>query len=491
MRGCRRPRNRGGSRVTHRDSVRHVDGADGGAGSDAGGLDVADAERDRRDDDDRVGDLRPRREHRDGRHRRRSASSGQWSGAGDGAFSFSNGNKTVTVTPMQPFSAGEMVFVNLSHDMIGADTTPLRSRRLRLPVPHRRGGERRELQQLDVVLESHRRRADAHLRRLGGRPQQRRLPRSHHRQRGQRRRARLPEPRRRHRPVSARCSPPQDDRRRGEPATSRPTSTTTAISTSCVSATSSQSVWILLGAGDGTFSSITEIPVGGEPHGIEALDVDGDGDLDIVNANVGSDNLALLINNGTGVFGAPTYFDGGVNGEYGLAAADMNGDGITDLVVGGRNGAEIITMLGNGNGTFTAAGTAQPSGGSTWVVVVGDVDGDGDLDAAAANDGSGTIGVLLGQGDGTLRRRRRRSTSARTCRRSISATSTATATSTWWCRASAAASGGGTATTAAASSPSSRSSPRRRTRRARSSSTSTTTATSTWRSPTRSPTWWC
>ena len=171
----------------------------------------------------------------------------------------------------------------------------------------------------------------------------------------------------------------------------------------CISATMSQSVWVLLGAGDGTFSSIVEVPVGGEPHGIAPLDVDGDGDIDVVNANVGSNNLALLLNNGSGTFAAPTYFGGGVNGEYGLAAADMNGDGITDLVVGGRNGEEINTMLGNGNGTFTAAAmTRQDSGGSTWVVVVGDVNGDGVLDAAAANDGTGTIGVLIGQGNGTF-----------------------------------------------------------------------------------------
>jgi hypothetical protein len=45
-----------------------------------------------------VGDLRPRREHRDG-DSIDAARLGQWSGAGRGAFSFSNGNKTVTVTP--------------------------------------------------------------------------------------------------------------------------------------------------------------------------------------------------------------------------------------------------------------------------------------------------------------------------------------------------------------------------------------------------------
>jgi hypothetical protein len=28
---------------------------------------------------------------------------------------------------VKPFSAGEMVFVNLSHSIIGADTTPLRA----------------------------------------------------------------------------------------------------------------------------------------------------------------------------------------------------------------------------------------------------------------------------------------------------------------------------------------------------------------------------
>jgi hypothetical protein len=52
---------------------------------------------------------------------------GRSSGAASGNFSFSNGDRTVTFTPTQPFSAGEIVTVNLSHDILGADLSPLRA----------------------------------------------------------------------------------------------------------------------------------------------------------------------------------------------------------------------------------------------------------------------------------------------------------------------------------------------------------------------------
>ena len=169
----------------------------------------------------------------------------------------------------------------------------------------------------------------------------------------------------------------------------------------CVGATSSGSVWILLGAGDGTFASIQEVPVGSQPHGVAPLDVDGDGDMDIVNVNYGTNNLSLLINNNSGVFGPPTFFDSGALGEWGLVAADMNDDGITDLVVGGV-GQGIVTLLSNGNGTFTAAGPVQYSGGSTWVVALEDVNGDEILDAATANSSSNNCAVLIGNANGTF-----------------------------------------------------------------------------------------
>jgi hypothetical protein len=169
----------------------------------------------------------------------------------------------------------------------------------------------------------------------------------------------------------------------------------------CFSATSDAEVNVLKGNGDGTYGSAQTVNLGGAPHGIAVLDVDGDADWDIVDARVDGDDLALMLNDGNGNFGAPSFFDAGVGGEYGLQAADMNNDGIMDLVVGGEGSSEVCTLLGNGNGTFTAS-TPQDTGGPVWVVVLGDLDGDGNLDAATANSFDATGSILLGNGDGTF-----------------------------------------------------------------------------------------
>jgi hypothetical protein len=325
---------------------------------------------------------------------------GRWSGTVRGTYVFSNGNRIATLVPDDPFSAGEIVFVNLSHDIRGADASALRAAGYAYQFVTAVAGSAATFEEIDSFSNrtgSQTRIYGASAADLNG---DRFLDL-----------ATINEVSGDVRVFLNRADgtglygpmlPPEDIGLEASPNEPADFDNDGRMDL-CVAAAMDDNVWILRGAGDGTFSSVQEVelPPGAEPHGITPIDVDGDGDLDIVNANVGSNDLSLMLNDGAGVFGAPSFFEGGVNGEYGLAAADMNRDGVTDLVVAGRNDGEIVTLLGNGDATFSAAGPPQDTGGLTWVVVLGDVNGDGDLDAATANDGTGTVGVLRGQGDGT------------------------------------------------------------------------------------------
>src|SRR5262249_45331392 len=145
-----------------------------------------------------------------------------------------------------------------------------------------------------------------------------------------------------------------------------------------ISSTDAPGIFVLHGHGDGTFDGTQTILTGAEAHGVAVLDVDGDGDLDIAEALEGasSNDMALLINDGTGHYGAPTFFGSSCDGEWGLGSGDMNNDGITDLVVGCVNDSKVSVMLGNGDGTFTVK-PAQAAGGQPWQVAIGDLNGDG------------------------------------------------------------------------------------------------------------------
>lgn len=324
---------------------------------------------------------------------------GRASGAKAGNYVFSNGNQRVLFHPNEPFSAGETVRINLSHDLAAADLTTLRpagyfyqfqvrtipagtfqqidvlSNRVGVEQTRIYGAAATDLNNDGFVDLATINEVSADVRVALNRADGSGLYHPF-----------LPRV-----PIGVEASPndPADFNNDGD-------------TDLCVSASESASAWILLGAGDGTFSSTQEIVVDGQPHAIATLDVDGDGDPDIVNANSGDNRLAMMINNGAGVFGAPSFFEGGVNGEYGLAAADMNNDGIADLVVGGNGGNEIRVLLGNGKATFTPAGPAQPCGGAVWVVVVDDVNGDGNLDASVANSFNNNGAILIGNGAGAF-----------------------------------------------------------------------------------------
>jgi len=167
-------------------------------------------------------------------------------------------------------------------------------------------------------------------------------------------------------------------------------------------ATGSDQIMILMGTANGTFQPGTTVPVADEPFHVEIADFNADGKLDLAVPNYGSNLLSVALGNGNGTFQSrvdyaadsfPTAVDSG----------DLNGDGKLDLVVVSNLGQSARVMIGVGDGTFVA-GTSY-SIPQSFGVAVADFDGDGKLDVAASGYVTGTMSVLKGNGNGTLQPR--------------------------------------------------------------------------------------
>jgi hypothetical protein len=137
----------------------------------------------------------------------------------------------------------------------------------------------------------------------------------------------------------------------------------------------------------------------------QAIDVDGDGDLDLVTANCGGRpepfTVSMLRNDGDGMFldAVRIVLDAeGVNCPVAgrtLAAADFDGDGDPDLAT--RTGSLLIN---SGGGAFEVRAFAAIARGAGRSIVAGDLDRDGHPDLVVAHDVG--ISVFISRGDGTF-----------------------------------------------------------------------------------------
>jgi uncharacterized protein (TIGR03437 family) len=165
-------------------------------------------------------------------------------------------------------------------------------------------------------------------------------------------------------------------------------------------------IYILLGHGNGTFSTPTNIVLPGAIPGITsgALgigDMNGDGKLDLVVAFQGANGnqVVTLLGRGDGTFQMATPANT-LTSAQSIVIVDLNGDGKPDLVLGDCcQLAEASYLIGNGDGTFQAE-VQFPSGPSPYPIAAADFTGTGKPDLAIAGSivgppARGTLAVLF------------------------------------------------------------------------------------------------
>jgi hypothetical protein len=140
---------------------------------------------------------------------------------------------------------------------------------------------------------------------------------------------------------------------------------------------------------------------GDAPWPIDAGDLDGDGDRDLVTGNFNSSpqGLSVFVNGGTGTFGAPTHYPSGGNAET-LDLGTLDADDDLDLA-SGTNG-EASVLFGGAGATlgptlsFGSWGSEQSRG-----TAIADFNRDGANDIVVAED-QRKLAFLRGNGDGTF-----------------------------------------------------------------------------------------
>lgn len=172
------------------------------------------------------------------------------------------------------------------------------------------------------------------------------------------------------------------------------------------------SVIILLGNGDGTFTpprSALTYAVGNQPSSIVLgeFNTNNNANLGFVVTNFADNTYSVFTGNGDGTFtqvkGSPFHLPSGQTGPIAITSADFNGDGIPDLAIANQSSNNVTVLEGKGDGTFTPfTGSPLPTGNFPVAISNGTLAGGTGPSLAIANQKDSSVTVYLGNGNGTF-----------------------------------------------------------------------------------------
>jgi hypothetical protein len=161
--------------------------------------------------------------------------------------------------------------------------------------------------------------------------------------------------------------------------------------------------------GSGVFGSQQVITTAvKKPLSVYAIDLDGDGDADVLSASMGvsargQDKIAWYENEGSGMFGSQQVITTAAEDACSVYATDLDGDGDADVLSASSWDNKIAWYENDGSGVFGPQQVIAIAQDTQSVYAV-DLDGDGDADVLSAswvgneiawyeNDGSGVFGA--------------------------------------------------------------------------------------------------
>ena len=117
---------------------------------------------------------------------------------------------------------------------------------------------------------------------------------------------------------------------------------------------------------------------------VHAVDLDNDGDLDILSAHVGQGELYKIENLGNGNFDNDVLINDSVDFIWEVSSGDFNGDGYEDILVSHPGNGRLVWFKNDETGNF--ADLLEIDDIDTWSSQPVDIDGDGDLDVLSGGD---------------------------------------------------------------------------------------------------------
>ena len=149
--------------------------------------------------------------------------------------------------------------------------------------------------------------------------------------------------------------------------------------------------------GNGAFGSQQIISTATDgPTSVFAIDIDTDGDLDVLSTSANDNKIAWYENiNGNGAFGSQQIISTAADGPTSVYAADLDKDGDLDLLSSSGNDNKIAwyqnNIIHSGDIIFSNQKIISTEAEGAWFVYAADLDKDADLDVLSASQNDSKI----------------------------------------------------------------------------------------------------